>query len=194
MPSLWMECVFIMIYIFTGNGKGKTTAAVGTGIRAVGAGLKVLMVKFMKEKGVSSEDNILDKIQNFDLYTFGRKGFYLPKEMLEKNPKLKKHFKPLEDIDYKLAEEGFNFVKEKVKSKAYDLYILDEVCVALNFKLLKEETVKNFLLENKENNDFILTGRNCPENIVDIADLVTEMKEIKHPFEKGIKAKKGIDY
>lgn len=183
-----------MIYIFTGNGKGKTTAAIGTGIRAVGTGLKVLMIKFMKEKGVSSEDNILDKIQNFDLYTFGRKGFYLPKEMLEKNPKLKKHFKPFEDIDYEFAEKGFNFVKEKVKSKAYDLYILDEICVALNFKLINEETVKKFFLENKENNDFILTGRNCPENIINIADLVTEMKEIKHPFEKGMKAKKGIDY
>ncbi|WP_050777696.1 cob(I)yrinic acid a,c-diamide adenosyltransferase [Hydrogenivirga sp. 128-5-R1-1] len=183
-----------MIYIFTGNGKGKTTAAIGTGIRAVGAGLKVLMVKFMKEKGVSSEDNILDEIQNFDLYTFGRKGFYLPKKMLEENPELKKHFKLFEDIDYKFAEEGFNFVKEKVKSKAYDLYILDEICVALNFKLLNIDHVKDFLLKNKEKNDFILTGRNCPESIIVIADLITEMREIKHPFEKGIKAKKGIDY
>ncbi len=189
MPILWMECLRTMIYVFTGNGKGKTTASIGTGIRAVGAGLKVLMVKFMKEKGVSSEDKILEKLENFDLYTFGRKGFYLPKEKLEKNPELKKHFKPFEDIDYKKAEEGINFSFKK--SKDYDLIILDEICVALDLGLLKLEYILERINPEK---DYILTGRNCHEKIIQIADLVTEMKEIKHPFEKGIKAKKGIDF
>ncbi len=178
-----------MIYVFTGNGKGKTTAAIGTGIRAVGAGLKVLMVKFMKEKGLSSEDSLLDKIENFDLYAFGRKGFYLPEKKLKENPELRKYFKPFEEIDYKKAKEGVIFSFEN--SKNYNLIILDEICVTMDLGLLQPEFVLKYINNEK---DYILTGRNCPEIIVDKADLVTEMKEIKHPFEKGIKAKKGLDY
>ncbi len=189
MPGLWMECLRTMIYVFTGNGKGKTTASIGTGIRAVGAGLKVLMVRFMKEKGISSEDKILDELENFDLFSFGRKGFYLPKEKLEKNPELKKHFKPFKEIDFERAKEGLLFSYEK--SKDYDLIILDEICVAVDLGLLKPDYVIKHI--NKEK-DYILTGRNCPKSVIDNADLVTEMKEIKHPFEKGIKAKKGLDY
>ena len=178
-----------MIYVFTGNGKGKTTAAIGTGIRAVGAGWKVLMVKFMKEKGVSSEDSLLERLENFDLYAFGRKGFYLPKEKLEENPELKKYFKPFEEIDYKKAKEGLTFSFKK--SEHYDLIILDEICVAMDLGLLEPELVMENI--NKEK-DYIFTGRNCPQFIIELADLVTEMKEIKHPFDKGVKAKKGLDF
>ena len=184
-----------MIYVFTGNGKGKTTAAIGTGIRAVGAGLRVLMVQFMKVKELSSEYNVLSKLENFDIESFGRKGFYLPKEELEKRPELaEKGFKPFSDIDYRLAQEGIEFVKNCIFREKYDLYILDEVCVALHYRLFDENSLKKLLLENREKTDFILTGRYCPDWVVSIADLVTQMKEIKHPFRKGISAKKGIDY
>ncbi|WP_457636376.1 cob(I)yrinic acid a,c-diamide adenosyltransferase [Persephonella sp.] len=184
-----------MIYVFTGNGKGKTTAAVGTGIRAVGAGLKVLMVQFMKVKELSSEYNVLSKLENFDIESFGRKGFYLPKEELEKRPELeKKGFKPFSDIDFRLAQEGIEFVKNCVFREKYDLYILDEICVALHYRLVDENILKKLLIEYRGKADFILTGRYCPDWIIQIADLVTQMKEIKHPFKKGIPAKKGIDY
>lgn len=184
-----------MIYVFTGNGKGKTTAAIGTGIRALGAGFRVLMVQFMKVKEISSEYNILSKLENFRLESFGRKGFYLPKEELEKNPQLKeKGFKPFSEIDYKMAEEGLEFIVNSIKDELYDLYIIDEICVALHYKLLDENRVKKLLIENRDKCDFILTGRYCPKWIIEIADLVTDMREIKHPFEKGIPAKKGLDY
>jgi len=184
-----------MIYVFTGNGKGKTTAAIGTGIRAVGAGLKVLMVQFMKVKELSSEYNILSRIQDFKIESFGRKGFYLPKEELEKRPELeKKGFKPFSEIDYKLAMEGVEFVKNCVFRERYDLFILDEICVALHYGLVSENILKKLLIENREKADFILTGRYCPDWVIEIADLVTQMKEIKHPFHKGIPARKGIDY
>ena len=184
-----------MIYVFTGNGKGKTTAAVGTGIRAVGAGLKVLMVQFMKVKELSSEYNVLSKLENFDIESFGRKGFYLPKEELERKPELKeKGFKPFSDVDYRLAQEGIDFIKYYIFREKYDLYILDEICVALHYRLFDQNILKKLLLENREKADFILTGRYCPDWVIKIADLVTQMKEIKHPFHRGIPAKKGIDY
>jgi len=184
-----------MIYIFTGDGKGKTTAAVGTGIRAVGAGLRVLMVQFMKVKELSSEYYVLSKLENFDIQSFGRKGFYLPEEELRKNPELvKKGFKPFTDVDYKLAEEGIELVLNSIRDELHDLYIMDEICVALHYRLIDENRIRKMLIENRDLCDFILTGRYCPEWLFDVADLVTEMKEIKHPFKKGIPAKKGLDY
>ncbi|MCX7759909.1 MAG: cob(I)yrinic acid a,c-diamide adenosyltransferase [Hydrogenothermaceae bacterium] len=180
-----------MIYIFTGNGKGKTTAAIGTGIRAVGAGKKVLMIQFMKDKTLSSEANVLDKIENFVLKSFGRRGFYLPKKMLQENPELlKKGVRPLEEEDKNLAKEALKFAKDNLRN--FDLIILDEICVAIYFELLEIEEVTDLL--SNEGKHFILTGRNCPEKIVDLSDLVTEMVEIKHPYEKGVKAVKGLDF
>ncbi|SNZ04018.1 cob(I)yrinic acid a,c-diamide adenosyltransferase [Persephonella hydrogeniphila] len=184
-----------MIYVFTGDGKGKTTAAVGTGIRAVGAGLKVLMVQFMKVKELSSEYYVLSKLKNFDIESFGRKGFYLPEEEIKKNPELaKKGFKPFTAVDYQLAQDGIDKLKNSILNEEHDLYILDEICVALHYRLVEENELKKILLENREKADFILTGRYCPGWVLEVADLVTEMKEIKHPFKKGIPAKKGLDY
>ncbi|WP_457623172.1 cob(I)yrinic acid a,c-diamide adenosyltransferase [Persephonella sp.] len=182
-----------MILVFTGFGKGKTTSAIGNGIRAVGSGMKVLMVQFMKVKEKTSEFNVLKELKNFDLYSFGREGFYLPEKDLKENPNLiKAGVKPLSEIDFKLAEEGFNFVIKN--HNGYDLIILDEICVALHYELLKIEPVVKFLIENKKSKHFILTGRYCPKQIYSNADLVTEMKEIKHYFKEGVYAIKGIDY
>ncbi|WP_028949806.1 cob(I)yrinic acid a,c-diamide adenosyltransferase [Sulfurihydrogenibium subterraneum] len=181
-----------MIYVFTGNGKGKTTAAIGTAIRALGNGEKVLFIQFMKDETITSETKILKKLENFTLKSVGRKGFYLPKEMLLKNPDLVKYgVKPIEEIDKQLAYEGLKFVKENIENN--DLIVLDEVCIAIYFGLLKVEDVID-LLKSHSDKDFILTGRNCPQELLDMADLVTEMKEVKHPYQKGIKAKKGLDY
>jgi cob(I)alamin adenosyltransferase len=112
--------------------------------------------------------------------------------MLEKNPDLVKYgVKPLEEIDKKLAYEGLEFVRENIENS--DLIVLDEVCIAIYFRLLKVEDVI-VLLKKFPHKDFIITGRNCPQELLDIADLITEMKEVKHPYQKGIKAKKGLDY
>lgn len=181
-----------MIYVFTGNGKGKTTAAIGTAVRALGNKEKVLIVQFLKDKSVTSETVILEKLKGCRIESFGRRGFYLPKDMLDKNPDLRKlSVKPLEKIDRDIAYRGLEFVRENAKH--YDLIILDEICVAIFFNLLDVKDIIDVIKHNISK-DFIITGRNCPKDIIDISDLTTEMVEIKHPYQKGIKAKKGLDF
>ncbi len=181
-----------MIYIFTGNGKGKTSAAIGTAIRALGNNQKVLFIQFMKDKTLSSENKVLENLENITVGSFGRIGFYLPKKTLDKNPELKSYgVKPLEDVDKKLVIEGFKFILEN-KNK-YDLIILDELCIVIFFKLVKKDDVLN-LIKNLKDKDVIITGRNCPKYLLNLADLITDMVEVKHPYQKGIKAKKGLDF
>ncbi len=184
-----------MIYVYTGNGKGKTTAAIGAGIRAVGAGKRVLMVQFMKVKERTSEYYVIQKLENFDIESFGREGFYLPKEYLEKNPEAKKFgVKPFSEIDFKLAQDGFDFVVNALQNQYYHLIILDELCVVLKYGLLKEKDVLDLLKKYKDEFHFIITGRNCSEKMLNVADLITEMREIKHYYKEGKKAVKGIDF
>lgn len=181
-----------MIYVFTGNGKGKTTAAIGTAIRALGVGKRVLIVQFMKDKNLSSETKILEKIEGCTVESFGRRGFYLPKEMLQKNPKLRDiGVRPLEKVDEEIAKKGLLFTQENIDK--FDLVVLDELCVAVYFKLLKSEDIIKLFRKFPEK-DFIVTGRNCPVEFIQISDLTTEMVEVKHPYQKGIRAKKGIDF
>jgi len=165
-----------MIFVLTGNGKGKTTSAVGMGVRAAGAGQKVLMVQFLKT-GTSSEINVIKKVRGFTIKSFGRSGFG-----------------PCSEKDYQLAKSGFLFAKKSADSEKYNLLILDEINLALDFKLLNLEEVIDFLKEYGRKLDVVLTGRYCPKEIMKIADLVTEFKEIKHYFKKRVKARKGIEY
>jgi cob(I)alamin adenosyltransferase len=184
-----------MIYILTGNGKGKTTAAIGMGIRAAGAGKKVLMIRFLKPEGGSSEDKVIKEIANFDLKSFGRSGFFLPPSDLEKSPALKKQgIRPLDKIDAKLAEQGLSLAQEKAKLGACQFLILDEICVALKFRLLDQEKVLNFLRSYRESLDLVLTGRDCPAKIIKEADLVTSLEEKKHYYQKGYQPRKGIEF
>lgn len=181
-----------MIYIFTGNGKGKTTAAIGTAVRSLGNGKKVLIVQFLKDKSLTSETKILENLKGCKIESFGRRGFYLPEEMLDKNPDLRNlGVKPLENIDREIVYKGIEFVKENIKY--FDLIILDEACVAISFNLLSIDEVVSIINQNISK-DFIITGRNCPEELIKISDLVTEMVEIKHPYQRDIKAKKGLDF
>jgi len=183
-----------MIYIFTGDGKGKTTSALGTGLRAIGAGLSVILIRFLKAKGISSEEKSISQLKNFKIKSFGRKGFFVPKEELKRHPEFKKYgVRPFEKIDKELAEKALKEAERAAASKKYNLIILDEINMALYFKLLNKKKVIEFLRKYRESLDIILTGRNCPKGIIKIADLVTEMKEIKHYYQKGIPAKKGID-
>ena len=162
------------IIVFTGDGKGKTTAAIGTAIRAIGYGKKVVMIQFLK-KGDYGE--IKFKNKDFKIYQFGRKEFVI---------------KPKQE-DYDLAKEAIKFAEEVLIKKKPFLLILDEVNVALSMELIEEKDVLS-LLEKRNGSHVILTGRNASKNIIKIADLVTEMKKIKHYYDAGTKAIEGLEY
>jgi cob(I)alamin adenosyltransferase len=167
------------IHIYTGPGKGKTTAALGLGIRAAGAGMKVHMVQFMKGRRYSEIDTI-EKIENFTITQHGRDEF------VSKD-------KP-EQVDIDLAQEGFKYSKKIVNNGKYDLIILDEINVAVDYNLISLKDITKLIEEKPENLELILTGRYAHPEIVRYADLVTEMLEIKHPYQQGVEARKGIDF
>jgi len=167
------------VHIYTGPGKGKTTAALGLGLRAAGAGFKVYMIQFMKGRRYSELDAVED-IKNFTIVQYGRDEF-----VSKENP---------EQIDIDLALEGFAHAKEIVKSGKYDLVILDEINVAVDYNLISADDVLKLIEEKPEKMELVLTGRYSSPKLVRIADLVTEMLEIKHPYQNGILARKGIDY
>jgi cob(I)alamin adenosyltransferase len=168
-----------LIHVYTGDGKGKTTAAIGLGIRALGDGLKVCMIQFMKGRRYS-ELETLEKIPHFTVVQFGRDEF-VSKE------------KP-EQIDIDLAQKGLAHAKEIIKQGKYDVVILDEINVAVDYHLLSTEDVITLLEEKPEHVELVLTGRYASPEIIKHADLVSEILEIKHPYQKGIKSRKGIDW
>lgn len=167
-----------MLFVITGNGKGKTTCAVGMGIRAAGAGKKVLMVQFLKT-GASSEIKILKNLDFFNVKNFGKKGFIVNKTNKQ---------------DIQLAKQGLAFAWQTLKNDSCHFLILDEICVALHFNLLPLDNVLSLLKEYQDKKHIVLTGRKCPKEIIEIADLVTECKEIKHYYSQGIPQQKGIEY
>lgn len=167
------------IHVYTGPGKGKTTAALGLGLRAAGAGLKVHMVQFMKGRRYSELDAV-ENLSNFTIVQHGRDEF-----VNKDNP---------EQIDIDLAQEGFKHAQDVVKNGKYDMIILDEINVAVDFNLIGLEDVIKLIEEKPESLELVLTGRYVHPEITKIADLVTEMLEIKHPYQQGVLARKGVDY
>jgi len=168
-----------LIHIYTGNGKGKTTAAIGVGIRAIGDGLKVHMIQFMKGRRYSEID-ALENIPNFTVVQYGRDEF-----VSKKNP---------DKIDIDLAKKGFEHAKKIVKSGEYDVVILDEINVAVDFNLIPLEDILHLIEEKPEKVELILTGRYAHPDVVKLADLVSEILEIKHPYQEGVQSRKGIDW
>ena len=167
------------IHVYTGPGKGKTTAALGLGLRAAGAGLKVHMIQFMKGRRYSE----LDAIENLPNFTFSQHG---RDEFVSKE-------KP-EQIDIDLAQEGFAYAKDVIKNTKYDMVILDEINVAVDYNLIPLDNVIKLIEEKPEKLELILTGRYAQPEIIKIADVVTEMLEIKHPYQEGVTARNGIDF
>jgi len=171
-----------LIHIYTGDGKGKTSASLGLALRALGHNYKVLLVQFFKFE--TGEKNVLSKLPNIDFLQFNAPSDFF----VEYNEKVKEETK----------KKFFSFIKmleEKIKYKEYDIIIFDEIIYALHMNLISEEELKNFILKKPEKSELILTGRNYPEIILNLADYITEMKKIKHPFEeKNIEARKGIEY
>ena len=165
------------VQVYTGNGKGKTTAALGLVLRTVCAGNKAFIGQFMKGQDYS-ELKAVEFLPGLKIEQFGSVEFLdgIPTE---------------KDIDD--AEKGLSRMKEIVKSGEYDIIVFDEINTALFFKLLEvKEVIKVINLKN-DNTEIILTGRYAPEEIIDCADLVTEMKEIKHYYNKGVKSRVGIE-
>ena len=168
--------------VYTGNGKGKTTAALGMVVRAIGYDWQVLMVQFIKGDWMYGELEGYKKLApNFELKRMG-KGFV--RIMGDK--------KPIED-HIEAAKTALKFVKENM-SQDYDIVILDEVNVAIKEELLTVEEVVDVIQSRPSYLNIILTGRNAPQKIIEMADLVTEMTEVKHPFKQGILAQPGVDY
>lgn len=166
--------------VYTGEGKGKTSAAFGLALRAIGRGLKVYVVQFIKGGFDYGELHIIDNLPTLKLKAFGRGKFVT--EM------------PPTDEDVKLAKEAFELAQKIVDSDEYDLVILDEINVALNLKLVAMNEVIHLIRNKPEHVELILTGRYAPPEIIEAADLVTEMKEIKHPYTHGIPPREGIEY
>ncbi len=167
------------VQVYTGNGKGKTTAAVGLGMRAAGAGLRVLMVQFMKGRRYSELDSIA-LVPNFEVAQHGRDEF-----VSKEHP---------EDVDLELAGAGLDHARKAIESGQYDLVILDEVNVAADFGLVPVGEVAGIVRARPRHVEVVLTGRYAPKEFIDMADLVTEMNETRHFYSKGVKARKGIEY
>ena len=172
-----------LVIVYTGNGKGKTTAALGLAIRAIGYEHKVCMLQFIKGSWHYGEMDSSKKLEpNFELIAVG-KGFV---GILDDNSPREEH--------EKYAAEAVRICREKIFSEKYDVIILDEVNYAITLGLIDVQEIIKIIKEKPSELDLVLTGRDVKEEIVELADLVTEMKEIKHPFKSGIKAKKGIDF
>jgi len=169
-----------LIQVYTGNGKGKTSAAFGIALRAIGRGLKVYIIQFIKGGFDYGELYMIDKLPNLKLKAFGRGKFITEK--------------PPGNEDIKLAEQALQLAKKVVESGEYDIVILDEINVALNLELISLEKVLELIKSKPKRVELVLTGRYAPNEIIKVADLVTEMKEVKHPFNKGYEARKGIEY
>jgi cob(I)alamin adenosyltransferase len=172
-----------LIIIHTGPGKGKTTAALGTAFRAVGQGLKVLMVQFIKGSWHYGELDAARMLgeDRFKILPMGR-GFV--KTGVEKP----------DPEDVRLVEEAWRFASQSILGENYDLVVLDEINYAISYKMLDPKIVVQTLEQKPEMVHVILTGRNAHPTLIDLADLVTEMREIKHPYQKGILAQRGIEY
>jgi cob(I)alamin adenosyltransferase len=166
------------IHVYTGNGKGKTTASFGLAIRALGAGKKVFIGQFMK--GIKdSAFEILEKLENLEIKMFGATSF------VGNNPKY---------TDITKAQEGYEYSLNILKSNEYDVVILDELNLCFITELITEEQFNELIAAKPENVELIITGRYATDFVLEKADLVTEMKDKKHYYRDGVLARKVIDF
>jgi cob(I)alamin adenosyltransferase len=167
------------VQVYTGNGKGKTTAALGLALRAAGAGLKVFIVQFIKKKRCS-EHKMLERFGGLITVKQYGKGFILKRKANQ--------------ADIRTAHAGLEEVKEAISSKEYGVIILDEANVAVNCGLIRTDDLLQLISSKPVNVELIITGRYADRRVLQAADLVTEMKEIKHYRKKGVKARVGIEF
>lgn len=169
------------VQIYTGNGKGKTTAALGQAVRAAGSGLKSFIVQFMKNCPYGEIHSLSFLSDWITIEQYGDYMFVLEKKLPADN-------------DIMVAHKALQQARKAMVSGKYDIVILDEICIALHYNLVTLEEVFLLLADKPKHVEVILTGRYCPKELLDKADLVTEMKEIKHYYQKGVLARKGIEF
>ena len=170
-----------LVQIFTGQGKGKTTAALGTVLRAAGHGLKISVIFFIKGHFDQGEYKTLRSLPNVKVQAFGLRQFIPENE--KANPK-----------EAAQAKAALAAARADITSGKFDLVVLDEINCACFFGLIGTEEVLKLIKDKPKHVELILTGRNADKKLIEAADLVTEMKKIKHPFDRGIEARKGIEY
>ena len=164
------------VIVYTGEAQGKTTASLGVALRSIAHGKRVVIIQFMKGRKDTGEYLIKDVLPNYEIYQFGRKEF-----VDLSNP---------DDEDKRLAREAINFAKEKLKEKPF-LLILDEINIACHINLIPIEDVMDLIKSKSEETNLILTGRYADEKIIELADIVTEMKEVKR---SSVDAVEGIEF
>jgi len=169
-----------LVQVYTGEGKGKTTAALGLAMRAAGHGLKVYIIQFMKGWPNYGELKTVGGHPQITLRQFGRPEFVDPD-------------KP-EPVDREMAQEALREARRVLTSGSYDVVILDEVNVALKYGLIELRDVLALIEEKPKHLELVLTGRYAPPEVIERADLVTEMREVKHPYRIGIEGQEGIEY
>ena len=174
-----------LVIVNTGNGKGKTTAALGLAVRAAGNGFKVLIIQFIKGQWKTGESQALTALApNVELVRMG-KGFTIER--------LRDKRIPLEDHEA-AAADAFARAAEVVRSGAYDMVVLDELLGSIKAGLVSLDDVLQLIRDKPARLHLVLTGRGAPQPLIDAADLVTEMRAVKHPYEQGIKAQRGIEF
>lgn len=166
------------IQVYTGNGKGKTTAAFGLALRAAGAGLKVYIAQFVKGMKYSELDAMEKLSGSITIKQYGRDCFI---------------FREPEKEDIQAAREGLQEVKEIMRSGEYQVIVLDEANIATYYNLFSVDDLLDFIKVKPEEVELVITGRKADPRIIERADLVTEMKEIKHYYQKGVEARRGIE-
>lgn len=169
-----------LVLVHTGNGKGKTTAAFGQALRAVGQGLRVCVIQFMKGRKYGEFLAAERYLPNLTIHLSGLDSFVM-------------RDKPA-PVDIELARKGLDMAREAVSSGNYDMVILDEINVAVDFKLIPLEEVINLIRNKPAALDLVLTGRYAAPEIMELADTVSEVREIKHHYNAGIKDRAGIEY
>ncbi len=167
------------VQVYTGEGKGKTTAAFGQALRAVGHGWKVLVVQFLKARPGVGEVEAAQNIPNLTIRQFGSGNFVCNK--------------PTEE-DLQLVKRAWETARESILSGQYDMVILDEINVVIHYKMIEEQEVLKLIKERPSHVELILTGRNAHPKLLEVADLVSEIKAVKHPYARGVKAREGIEY
>ena len=172
-----------LVHLITGDGPGKTTSALGLGMRAAGQGYRVYMIQFMKgtwNHEVYGEVKFLRSVRRFQVRQFGR-GEFVEKRKPDK-------------VDRDQAARGLKYAQKLIQRGRHDIVILDEILVALDYNLLSRRDVSALIKDRPRHVELILTGRDAPRQLHRLADYVIEIKEIKHPFRRGVLARKGVEY
>jgi cob(I)alamin adenosyltransferase len=169
-----------LLIVFTGNGKGKTTAALGMAVRASGHGMRILILQFIKGAWPCGELEALKRFHDINIRQLGA-GFTWRKESL--------------DEDRELARVGWELASDEIRRAEYDMIVLDELNNVLAYELLPLDPVLDVLKTRPAHLHLVVTGRNAPDRLLDLADLVTEMRAVRHPYhEHGIKAQEGVEF